>query len=120
MSNQTTLQPSPTLFFQTPRAYQRSAALKAAIDLDLFTAIGEGKETVPEIAQRCAGTERGTRILCDNLTLIGFLRKEGQRYSLTPDSATFLDMRSPFYAGCAIEFLLSPMLTSGFKDIAAA
>ena len=32
--------PSPVLFFQTLTAYQRSSALKGAIDLDLFTAIG--------------------------------------------------------------------------------
>ncbi len=30
--------PSPDLFFETMNAYQRTAALKAAIDLDLFTA----------------------------------------------------------------------------------
>jgi SAM-dependent methyltransferase len=118
-SNQTT-QPSPMLFFQTARAYQLSAALQGAIDLDLFTAIGEGKATTPEIAARCAASERGVRILCDNLTVIGFLTKEGTRYRLTPDSATFLDMRSPTYIGRATEFLLSPMLTSAFQDVAAA
>ena len=32
----------------------------------------------------------------------------------------FLDKRSPAYLGGAIEFLLSPMLTDGFKDLAAA
>ena len=40
--------PSPELFFDTMNAYQRTAALKAAIELDLFSAVGEGataKET---------------------------------------------------------------------------
>ena len=32
----------------------------------------------------------------------------------------FLDKRSPAYLGGAIEFLLSPMLTDGFNDLAAA
>ena len=31
--------PTPQLFFQTANAYQRSQALKAAIDLDLFTTL---------------------------------------------------------------------------------
>jgi hypothetical protein len=38
---------------------------------------------------------------------------------LTQDSAVFLDKRSPAYLGGAIDFLLSPMLTDGFKDLAA-
>ncbi len=32
--------PTPTLFFETVNAYQRTASLKAAIELDVFTAIG--------------------------------------------------------------------------------
>ena len=39
------IQPSPELFFQTLTAYQRTGALKAAIELDVFTAIGEGVQT---------------------------------------------------------------------------
>ena len=111
---------SPELFFNTVNAYQRTAAIKSAIQLDLFTAIGEGKETAPELAQRCETSERGMRILCDYLVIIGFLTKEGQRYRLTPDSAMFLNKHSQGYLGGAIEFLLSPMLTDGFKDLTAA
>jgi len=113
-------EPSPILFFDTINAHQRTAALKAAIDLDLFTAIGKGNATAQSIAQSCAASERGVRILCDYLTVIGFLTKEDGRYELTPDSSMFLDRRSPAYVGGATEFLLSPLLTDGFKDIAAA
>ena len=34
--------PSPEIVFDTLFAYQRSAALKSAVDLDLFTAVDEG------------------------------------------------------------------------------
>ena len=34
-------QPSPEHFFETINAHQQTASLKAAIELDLFTAIGE-------------------------------------------------------------------------------
>ncbi len=60
------------------------------------------------------------RILCDYLVIIGFLTKKGNEYNLTPESAVFLDKRSPGYIGSVTEFMLSPMLTEGFKDIAAA
>jgi ubiquinone/menaquinone biosynthesis C-methylase UbiE len=119
MSEQTQ-QPSPELFFQTVNAYQQTAAIKAAVELDVFTAVGEGARTARELAARCQVSERGVRILCDYLVIIGFLTKEGGAYGLTPDSAAFLDRRSPAYMGGTLEFLLSPMLTGGFEDLAAA
>lgn len=113
-------QPTPQLFFQTINSYQRTEALKAAIELEVFTAVGEGKTTAREIAERCASAERGIRILSDFLCIMDFLSKDGQRYVLTADSATFLDKRSPAYLGGCVEFLLSPMITDGFKDLTAA
>ncbi|MEK6279549.1 MAG: class I SAM-dependent methyltransferase [Acidobacteriota bacterium] len=118
MSTSPSQQPSPQLFFQTINAYQRTEALKAAIQLETFTAIGEGKTTAAEIAQRCEASERGTRILCDFLCIMGFLNKEGNRYSLTQDSAVFLDQRSPAYLGGSIEFMSTEKLIDNFKNFA--
>lgn len=120
MSSPGLKQPTPQLFFETANAYQRTEALKAAVDLDVFTALGEGKTTITEIAQRTNASERGIRILCDFLCLMGFLTKDGQRYQLTQDAALFLDKNSPAYLGDSLEFLLSPTLTEGFKDLAGA
>jgi 2-polyprenyl-3-methyl-5-hydroxy-6-metoxy-1,4-benzoquinol methylase len=118
MSSPATQQPSPQLFFQTINAYQQTEGLKAAIELEVFTAIGEGNATAPEIAKRCAASERGTRILCDFLCIMGFLTKDGNRYSLTPDSAMFLDKRSPAYLGGATEFIAADKLTDNFRNFA--
>jgi ubiquinone/menaquinone biosynthesis C-methylase UbiE len=120
MSSPSTQQPSPLLFFQTITAYQRTEALKAAIELDVFTAIGEGNATAAEISARCQTSERGMRILCDFLCINGFLNKQDDRYTLTPDSAVFLDKRSPAYLGSVTRFLLSPQLAAGFSDLAGA
>jgi SAM-dependent methyltransferase len=106
------------MFFRTAVAYQQTAALKGAVELDLFTAIGQGKATPREIAAECKASERGVRILCDYLCVLGFLSKEGQRYHLSSDSALFLDRRSPAYMGGVLEFLLSPHITDNFKDVA--
>jgi 2-polyprenyl-3-methyl-5-hydroxy-6-metoxy-1,4-benzoquinol methylase len=102
--------PSPELFFTTMFAYQKTAAMKAAIELDLFTAIGDGASTVPDIARATGASERGTRILCDFLTVNGFLEKSNGKYELTPDSAVFLTKRSPAYLGGTIDFLATPEL----------
>ena len=120
MSSPAMQQPSPQLFFQTINSYQRTEALKAAIELDVFTAIAEGSRTAAEISRKCEASERGIRILCDYLCIMSFLSKDGQQYSLTQDSAIFLDKRSPAYLGGITEFILSPELTAGFKDFAAA
>ncbi len=118
MSSPATQQPSPQLFLSTVNAYQRTEALKAAVELEVFTAIGEGKTISPEIARRCQTSERGMRILCDFLCVMGFLTKNSDRYALTPDSAQFLDKESPAYIGGAIEFMLSPQLTDVYKNFA--
>src|ERR1041384_4939060 len=97
--------------------YQRTAALKAAIDLDLFTAIGEGNGTVAALAKRCQAAERGVRILADTLTVLGLLTKSGSTYGLAPGAETFLDRRSPGYVGAASNFLTSPHLLGAFGDI---
>jgi 2-polyprenyl-3-methyl-5-hydroxy-6-metoxy-1,4-benzoquinol methylase len=111
--------PSPELFFTTVSAYQRTAALRAAIDLNLFTVIGDGAAGVPAIAAQCQASERGTRILCDYLTIVGFLTKSGDAYALTPDSAFFLSKSSPAYLGGTLEFLCSPEIRGHFDDLAA-
>ena len=111
--------PSPDKFFETMVAYQRTAALKAAIDLDLFTAIGEGQRTASALAKRVQGVERAVRMLCDSLVVLGFLTKGESEYGLTADSAVFLDKRSPAYAGSARKFLASPFVVDGFRDLAA-
>src|SRR5664279_5427788 len=118
MSN--TEPPSPVLFFNTLVAYQDTAALKAALELGLFTAIGQSQATATELATKCGAAERGIRILSDYLAILGFLEKSGDRYFLTRDSATFLDQKSPAYAGHSAAFLLSPTIRNAFDDLTAA
>jgi len=120
MSTSVAPQPSPQIFFQNLNAHQRTEALRAAIELEVFTAIGEGNTTAEAIAKRCNASERGTRILCDYLTIMEMLTKENGKYGLTLDSSVFLDKRSPGYVGGATEFLLSSTLVAGFRNLTEA
>ncbi|HEX8130416.1 MAG TPA: class I SAM-dependent methyltransferase [Pyrinomonadaceae bacterium] len=107
--------PTPERIFQTLTAYQQTAALKAAIELDLFTAIAEGDDTAAKLAARTEAAERGVRILCDYLTVSQFLGKcPDGRYTLTQESALFLDRRSPAYVGGISEFLSGAHLGDAF------
>jgi len=109
--------PTPALLFDTLRGYHHAFALKAAVELDLFTNVAKTNGTVPEIAKSCAVPERSARILCDHFAVLGFLSKNNGAYRLTPDSAAFLDSRSPAYMGKAVNFLLHPNQFQNFQQL---
>src|SRR5436305_13890001 len=81
--------PSPALLFDTINAYHKTAAIKAAVALDIFTALAGSPATADAIARHAKASPRGVRILCDFLSLLGFLTKSGVRYLLTPYSSGF-------------------------------
>jgi ubiquinone/menaquinone biosynthesis C-methylase UbiE len=110
---------TPERIFETLNAYQKTAALKAAIELDVFSAIADGATTQASIAKRCESSERGIRILCDYLVINGFLLKNGQEYALADDSAVFLNRRSPAYLGAAANFLALPEMINLYQDLTA-
>lgn len=87
---------NPERFFSAINSYQVTEAIKSAIELEVFTAISEGSTRSETIAMRCQASELGIRILCDFLTIHNFLIKQGTTYSLTADSALFLDRQSPY------------------------
>jgi SAM-dependent methyltransferase len=111
-------EPNPAIIWDTIHAFQRTACLRGAVELDLFTKIGEGNQTVETLARVCHASERGIRILCDFLTIHGLLTKADSAYSLTPDSATFLDRRSPASWAGTLKFLCSPTMMAGFENVA--
>jgi SAM-dependent methyltransferase len=112
--------PSADIIFDTLFAYQRSAALTSAIELEVFTAIDEGSRTASAIANRCGASERGTRILCDYLSTIGILNKSSDAYQLTPEAAAFLSRLSPAYLGTTARFLMRPELRRNFDGLTEA
>jgi 2-polyprenyl-3-methyl-5-hydroxy-6-metoxy-1,4-benzoquinol methylase len=108
---------SADIVFDKLFAYQQTAALKAAIDLEVFTAIDEGARTPDAIAARTEASERGIRILCDFLTTIDLLEKSDGLYALSPTSAAFLSKRSQMYLGTMANFLVLPELKQNFDHL---
>ena len=113
-----TAKPDASLIFNELNAFQRSAALKAAIDLDLFTLIAEGQNTAEALATALSAPPRGVRILCDFLVMQGLLSKQGSVYANSLESSLFLNQQSPGYFGGVSRFLLDPRLMAGFHDLA--
>src|SRR5213595_1639951 len=96
--------PSPALVFDTINAYQMAGA----------------PATMEIIASHCHASPRGIRVLCDYLTVLGLLTKSGDQYALSPDSAVFLNPKSPAYAGGTLDFLLSNEIKGAFDHFADA
>src|SRR5829696_8946716 len=109
-------EPSPDLFIDAAFAYLKTAAVKAAVALDLFTAIAQEDGNLERIAARTGASKRGVRILCDYLTVQGFLSKNDNAYILTPSTQTFLTTTSPAWMGSVIHFLCSEEMTTLFLD----
>ncbi len=109
---------TPGIVFENLQAYQRTAALKAAIELDIFRAVGQGPGDVASIARHASASERGIRILCDFLVINGLLQKSDGRYQHTPSSAAFLDPTSPSSLASIVGFLANPGVLQPFEHLA--
>ena len=112
--------PTPERIWQVITGYQMTAAMKAAIELGVFTKIADGNKTAATIAAATGSAERGIRILCDTMTVLGFLNKEASEYSLADDTALFLVQHSPAYMGNMTDFILSPQQKRGFDGLTNA
>jgi 2-polyprenyl-3-methyl-5-hydroxy-6-metoxy-1,4-benzoquinol methylase len=111
---------SPDLFIDAVLAFQQTAAIKAALELDLFTEIAKGNATAESLAQATGAAVRGIRILCDYLAVRGHLEKQGDRFQLTPSTAAFLDRNAPSWMGDAVHYLAAPEMMDLFlRDPAA-
>lgn len=112
--------PTPFRLFGALSAYQLTLAVKSGVELEVFTHIADGATTASEIARRANASEKGIRILCDFLTIQGFLTKENGAYGLAPDAALFLNKRSPAYMGSAALFLAHSSHIVNYLDLTAS
>ncbi|MBL8210072.1 MAG: class I SAM-dependent methyltransferase [Bryobacterales bacterium] len=111
--------PSPARFMQAMIGFQQTMAMKAALDLGVFTAIGAGHRTVADLSEHCHASPKGIRVLCDFLTIHEFLTKDDGGYGLTTDSAVFLDKHSPAYFGGVASIMAGPSMTKAMLDLTA-
>jgi ubiquinone/menaquinone biosynthesis C-methylase UbiE len=113
---------NPDLIFQVLLGYRAAATLRAAIELDTFSAIAEGKRTADAIAASRGGTERSVRILLDALAAIAprILRKTGPRYALTPLSRRYLVRTSREFIGVLMPLYGHRLMWDAFHDLPQA
>jgi (2Fe-2S) ferredoxin/predicted O-methyltransferase YrrM len=83
----------PDRLDQMLRGYMPSRCLLTALELDIFTAAGDGA-TAEQIGTRINANPRAAGMLLNALVAIGLLSKSGDRYQNTPESARFFTQGS--------------------------
>jgi O-methyltransferase domain/Dimerisation domain len=97
----------PSHIMQVGLGFWPSKTVLSAVELELFTELGDGAMTAEEIQRRLSLHDRGTCDFLDALVALQFLERDGDgaegRYRNTPETRTFLDKRSPMYIGGILE-----------------
>ncbi len=84
----------PDDFVQMLNVWRESRILLTAIELDLFSAIGDGG-TAGEVTRRAGTHPRGTDLLLHALAALGLVEKRGESFHNGPVAARFLRGGSP-------------------------
>jgi hypothetical protein len=99
----------PSRIIETATAFWASKVLLTAVELDLFSTLGDGSMTASELGERLGLHPRGTYDFFDALVALRFLDRDGDgpqgRYKNTPETAAFLDRKSPTYIGGVPEMM---------------
>lgn len=94
--------PRPDELLDMAVSFWAPAILKAGIELDVFTEIAAGNDTVEKVASSIKASERGVRILLNALCALGIISKAEGKYLLSPAADQFLVKGKDSYIGYTI------------------
>ena len=101
----TSARPDSTRLQRMARAYAESAVLYAALDLDLFTQVAQGADTVAALADALGMTPLNAERLAVACTALGLLERDDTgRLRNAPDTQRFAVRNAPDYAGPWLNF----------------
>ena len=97
----------PAHIMQVGMGFWPSKTVLSAVELELFTQLGNEAMTGAEIGERLGLHARAIYDFLDTLVALRFLERDGDgfdgRYRNTNETAAFLDKRSPTYIGGILE-----------------
>lgn len=97
----------PSQIMQIGMGFWPSKTLLSAVELELFTQLGDEAMTGEEIGERLGLHQRAIYDFLDTLVALGLLERAGEgsdgRYRNTGETAAFLDRKSPDYIGGILE-----------------
>lgn len=92
-------QVTPERIMQMAWGYAPTLILEAAIRNKVFDTLDAGPKTVDEVAAATGASQRGLRGIMNALIGVDLLKKSGDKYELTPESAAFLVSTKPSFMG---------------------
>lgn len=93
---------TPLLITAIGSAFWATRALMTAVELGVFTCLGDGAKTATELERALGMHHRSSRDFLDALVALQLLNRHGSCYENTLDTQTFLNERSDLYIGGAI------------------
>jgi SAM-dependent methyltransferase len=94
---------TPAKIMQLGTGFWGSKTLLSAIELGLFTELAKGSLDAAALTKRLQLHPRSARDFFDALVALGMLKRTGQRYANTAETALFLDRTKPSYVGGILE-----------------
>jgi precorrin-6B methylase 2 len=94
---------TPDAIMQLGFAFWGSKTLLSAVELGLFTVLGDGPLSADALTTRLELHPRSVRDFLDALVSLGQLERNDGLYANTPAGALFLDRRKPTYVGGILE-----------------
>jgi 2-polyprenyl-3-methyl-5-hydroxy-6-metoxy-1,4-benzoquinol methylase len=114
---------NPSKILETGFGFWPSKVLLTAVELGVFTYLGDRTLTAESLRQFLRLHPRGVFDFLDTLVALGFLERDGDgprgRYRNTPDTAKFLDKSQPTYVGGMLE-MLNARLFGFWNDLGPA
>ena len=98
-----TAPPTPEHILQTGLAFWASKTLLSAVEMEVFTELAKGPESLQALTGRLGLHPRASRDFLDALVALGFLERHDGSYSNTPSTDLFLDKHKPSYIGGMLE-----------------
>lgn len=96
----------PDRIFEIGYAFWKSKVLLSAVELRIFTALGDGPLDGETLGARVGLNQRSARDFLDALVALDLLNRDAQgRYANRPDCARYLDARKSTYVGGPLEQL---------------
>ncbi len=96
----------PTRIFQLGEGFMASKTVLSAIELDLFTVLGNAEMSGPQIGEKLGLHPRAIPDFPDTLVALGMLDRDDEpdpKYRNTSETAAYLDKSSPTYLGGVLE-----------------
>ncbi len=95
--------PSPERIMQLALGFWSAKTLLSAIELGVFTALGSSAMNFDALRSALGLHPRGAQDFLDALVSLGMLERNGDSYSNTPETDTFLNKARTSYAGGMLE-----------------